>query len=110
MAMMARARIVVSLELICLQSLAALIYREGKMLWPGKKFMWGAVASRNRGEICDRFRLRWSSLTARLAAPPLPDPKIGRGLFAAIALNLVLDGLSLVERTQPGPLDSRDVD
>jgi len=48
--MMARARIVVSLELRCLQSLAALIYREGKILWPGKKFMWGAVASRNRGE------------------------------------------------------------
>jgi hypothetical protein len=28
---------------------------------------------------------------------PLLDPKIGRGLFASIALNLVLDGLSLVE-------------
>src|SRR6266566_5289375 len=41
---------------------------------------------------------------------PLLDPKIGRGLFASIVLNLVLDGLSLVERTQPGPLNSRDVD
>ena len=30
-------------------------------------------------------------------AMPLLDPKIGRGLFTAIALNLVLDGLSLVE-------------
>jgi hypothetical protein len=28
---------------------------------------------------------------------PLLDPKIGRGLFTAIVLNLVLDGLSLVE-------------
>ena len=27
----------------------------------------------------------------------LPDSKIDRGLFAAIALNLVLDGLSIVE-------------
>jgi hypothetical protein len=27
----------------------------------------------------------------------LLDPKIGRGLFASIVLNLVLDGLSLVE-------------
>jgi hypothetical protein len=41
---------------------------------------------------------------------PLPDPKIGRGLSAAIALNLVLDGLSLVERTQASPLNSRDMD
>ena len=40
---------------------------------------------------------------------PLPDPKIGRGLSAAIALNLVLDGLSLVKRTKPGPLNSGDV-
>ena len=40
----------------------------------------------------------------------LLDPKIGCGLSAALALNLVLDGLSLVERTQPSPLDSRDVD
>jgi hypothetical protein len=58
-----------------------------------------------------------SSLTARPtasatdnAAMPLLDPKIGRGLFAAIALNLVLDGLSLVERTQASPFNSRDVD
>jgi hypothetical protein len=29
---------------------------------------------------------------------PLLDLKIGRGLFASIVLNLVLDGLSLVER------------
>ena len=28
---------------------------------------------------------------------PLLDPKIGRGLLASIALNLVLDSLSLVE-------------
>jgi hypothetical protein len=55
------------------------------------------VACGNRGEICNRFR-------------PLLDPKISRGLFASIALNLVLDGLSVVERTQPGPLNSRDVD
>ena len=41
---------------------------------------------------------------------PLPDPKIGRGLSAAIALNLVLDGLSLVERTQASSLNGRDVD
>jgi hypothetical protein len=41
---------------------------------------------------------------------PLLDPKIGRGLFAAIALNLVLDGLSFVKRTQPGPFNSGDVD
>ena len=41
---------------------------------------------------------------------PLLDPKIGRGLFTAIALDLVLDGLSLIERTQPGPLNGRDVD
>jgi hypothetical protein len=41
---------------------------------------------------------------------PLPDPKIGRGLSAAIALNLVLDGLSLVERAQASPLNSRDMD
>jgi hypothetical protein len=40
---------------------------------------------------------------------PLLDPKIGCGLSAAIALNLVLDGLSLVERMQPGPFDSGDV-
>ena len=39
---------------------------------------------------------------------PLPDPKIGRGLSAAIALNLVLDGLSLVERTQ-APNERRNV-
>ena len=58
-----------------------------------------------------------SSLTARPAVPaidnadaPLLDPEIGRGLFAAIALNLVLDGLSLVERTQASPFNSRDVD
>src|SRR6516162_356565 len=57
------------------------------------------------------------SLTARPTASatdnadmPLLDPKIGRGLSAAIALNVVLDGLSLVERTQAGPLNSRDVD
>jgi hypothetical protein len=41
---------------------------------------------------------------------PLLNPKIGRGLSAAISLNLVLDGLSLVERTQASPLNSRDVD
>jgi len=63
------------------------------------------------------FDLRLSSLTARPAVPaidntgaPLLDPKIGRGLFAAIALNLVLDGLSVVECTQSSPLNSRDVD
>jgi hypothetical protein len=28
---------------------------------------------------------------------PLLDPKIDRGLFTAIALDLVLDGLSIVE-------------
>ena len=64
-----------------------------------------------KSEICK------PSLTARPAAPaidnidmPLLDPKIDRGLFTAIALDLVLDGLSLIERTQPGPLNSRDVD
>jgi hypothetical protein len=41
---------------------------------------------------------------------PLLDPEIGCGLFAALSLNLVLDGLSLVERTQASPLNSRDVD
>ncbi len=34
---------------------------------------------------------------AREQKMPLLDSKIGRGLFAALALNLVLDGLSLVE-------------
>jgi len=38
---------------------------------------------------------------------PLLDPKI-RGLSVAIALNLVLDGLSLVERTQ-APNERRNV-
>ena len=41
---------------------------------------------------------------------PLLDPKISCGLSAAFALNLVLDGLSLVERMQASPLNSRDVD
>ena len=57
----------------------------------------GDVARGNRGEICTRFR-------------PLLDPEIDRGVFTSIVLNLVLDGLSLIERTQPGPLNSRDVD
>jgi hypothetical protein len=58
-----------------------------------------------------------TSLTARPAAPANDNTdthyltlKIGRGLFATIALDFVLDGLSLVERTQPGPLNGRDVD
>jgi hypothetical protein len=34
---------------------------------------------------------------------PLLDPKIGRGLFAAIALNLVLDGLSRRTVTKAAP-------
>ena len=44
------------------------------------------------------------------ADKPLLDPKIGRGLSAAITLNLVLDGLSLVERMQTSTLNSRNVD
>ena len=48
-------------------------------------------------------------ITAR-PSEPLLDPKIGRGFSAAIPLNLVLDGLSLVERTQASLLNSRDVD
>ena len=40
----------------------------------------------------------------------LLDPEIGCGLSAAFGLNLVLDGLSLVKRTQASPLNSRDVD
>jgi len=65
----------------------------------------------------DRARQIAAVLTARPTASatdnadmPLLDPKIGRGLSAAIALNLVLDGLSLVERTQASLLNSRDVD
>ena len=51
-----------------------------------------------------------TALAAAITDIQLPDSKIDRGLFAAIALNLVLDGLPVVERTQPGPLNSRDVD
>jgi hypothetical protein len=50
------------------------------------------------------------SARARHTDIQLPDSKIDRGLFASIALNLILDGLPVVERTQPGPLNSRDVD
>jgi len=51
-----------------------------------------------------------TALAAAITDIQLPDSKIDRGLFAAIALNLVLDGLPVVERTQPGSLNSRDVD
>jgi hypothetical protein len=40
----------------------------------------------------------------------LPHFEVDRGLFPPIARNLVLDGLSLVKRTQPGPLNCRNVD
>ena len=50
------------------------------------------------------------SARGRYTDVQLLHSKIDRGLFAAIALNLVLDGLPVVERTQPGPLNSRDVD
>jgi hypothetical protein len=64
----------------------------------------GAVASGNQGEICDRFRMRiavadsatYEARDQKLLIALL-NSKIGRGLFASIALNLVLDGLSLVE-------------
>jgi len=36
--------------------------------------------------------------------------EVDRGLFPAIAFDLVLDGLSLVECTKAGPLNGRDVD
>jgi hypothetical protein len=54
-------------------------------------------------DVVDRARGRYTDIQ-------LPDPQIGRGLSAAIVLNLVLDGLSVVECTQAGPFNSRDVD
>jgi hypothetical protein len=65
----------------------------------------GALARGNRGEICNRFRLKIvvaDSATCAVPAAkntdmPLLDSKIGGGLFASIALNLILDGLSLIE-------------
>jgi len=51
-------------------------------------------------------RLMWTSLTTQLAAPArpmlmlmlqLPDPEIDRRLFASIALDLIVNGLSLVK-------------
>ncbi len=41
-------------------------------------------------DVVDSARGRYTDIQ-------LPDSKIDRGLFAAIALNLVLDGLSIVE-------------
>ena len=38
------------------------------------------------------------------------DPEVDRGLFPPIALNLVLDALSLAERLQPSSLDGGNVD
>lgn len=40
---------------------------------------------------------------------PLLGPEIDRGFFASIVLNLILDGLSLVQGAQPGSLNGRDV-
>jgi hypothetical protein len=37
------------------------------------------------------------------------DLEVDRRLFPSIALDLVLDGLSLVERVEAGPLYSRDM-
>jgi hypothetical protein len=63
-----------------------------------------------RGELQSSPTARPTAFATDNADMPLLDPKIGRGLSAAIALNLVLDGLSLVERRQASPLNSRDVD
>src|SRR6516165_11418725 len=38
------------------------------------------------------------------------DPEVDRGLFPPIALDLVLDSLSLVSRPEPGPLNGGNVD
>ena len=50
------------------------------------------------------------SARGRYTDVQLLHSKIDRRLFAAIALNLVLDGLPVVECTQPGPFNGRDVD
>jgi len=57
-----------------------------------------------RGEISDRFRIKKAVADSAIyevrdqkLSIALLNSKIGRGLFASIALNLVLDGLSLVE-------------
>src|SRR5208282_1202782 len=49
---------------------------------------------------------------ARLAASIRPslDLELDRGLFPPITLDFVLDGLSLIERAQPGLLNGRNMD
>ena len=54
-------------------------------------------------DVVDSARGRYTDIQ-------LPDSKIDRGLSASIALEFVFNGLSIVERTQPGALNSRDVD
>ena len=50
------------------------------------------------------------SATALVAQIQLLDLESDRGLFPSITLNLVLDGLSLIERAQTSLLNSRNVD
>jgi hypothetical protein len=63
-----------------------------------------AMTQSGHGQSFVKISARDGRLTQRPTAPatdrtdtPLLDSKIGRGLLASIALNLVLDSLSLVE-------------